>query len=263
MKLTSLFISSALLFSVAFARPSRFAQRVAAREARRSRPNIPSTNGAARTSNISNVEFSENWSGAVITSPPAGQTFTTVVGTFTVPTPASGTTGGASAWVGIDGDTAQQSILQSGVDFTVSGGRSTFDAWFEWFPLDSTDFEGFEVSPGNVITVSVHATSTTTGTVVLENVSTGKSVTENVEAPDSAAALKGQNAEWIVEDFEEGDSLVPFANFGTVVFSGATASTASETLTPVGATVFEIEQGSDILTSVSISSSGEITVTHT
>jgi hypothetical protein len=259
MKLSSFFVSSALLFSVAFARPSRLAERVAARASRRSRPFEASA--SAVSGNTSHVEFSENWSGVVITSPPSGQTFTTVTGTFTAPT-VSGNSGAASAWVGIDGDTASQSILQSGIDFTASGGRVSYDAWFEWFPNFATDFSGFTISEGNVITVTVHSTSTTTGTVTLVNESTGKTVTQALTAPDSAAALKGQNAEWIVEDFEEGNSLVPFGDFSTVVFTGASASTASETLTPASGTVLDIEQNGEVLTSVSTSGS-TVTISHT
>lgn len=40
----------------------------------------------------------------------------------------------ASAWVGIDGDTASNSILQTGVDFYVEGSSVGYDAWYEWYP---------------------------------------------------------------------------------------------------------------------------------
>ena len=48
-----------------------------------------------------------------------------MTGTFTVPTPSG--EGSASAWVGIDGDTCDNAILQTGVDFTVSGGSVSYD----------------------------------------------------------------------------------------------------------------------------------------
>lgn len=58
-------------------------------------------------------------------------TFKTVSGTFTVPTPRepSGGSGShsSSAWVGIDGDTCGNAILQTGIDFTVSGSSTSFD----------------------------------------------------------------------------------------------------------------------------------------
>ena len=77
----------------------------------------------------------------------------------------------------------------------------------------------------------------------------------------SSSALCEQNAEWIVEDFEEGNSLVPFANFGTVTFSNAEATTKSGTTGPSGATIIDIKQGSKVLTSVSTSGSS-VTVSY-
>ncbi len=54
----------------------------------------------------------------------------TVTGTFTVPTPSG--EGAASAWVGIDGDTAQNSILQTGLDFYSENGAIRYADSFEW-----------------------------------------------------------------------------------------------------------------------------------
>ena len=58
-------------------------------------------------------------------------TFTTVTGTFTVPTPSNPDSGldwvSAAAWVGIDGSTCASTILQTGVDFTVDNGRVSYD----------------------------------------------------------------------------------------------------------------------------------------
>ncbi|KAF9477026.1 glutamic protease [Pholiota conissans] len=264
MKFSAVVLAAVFLFTdVAFARPSRLQERIAAR-ARSSRtliradPNTVLQASESRT-NTSHVEFSSNWSGAVLETPPSGQTFTTVTGTFKVPTPSG--TGAASAWVGIDGDTAQNSILQSGVDFTVSGGRVSYQAWFEWFPNFAIDFNNFPISSGQTITVTVHATSKTAGTVVMTNVSTGKTITQAVSAPSSSAALAGQNAEWIVEDFEEGGSLVTLTNFGSVTFTGATASTASQSVGVTGATIIDMQQNGNTLTSVSTTSSS-VTVNH-
>lgn len=55
-------------------------------------------------------------------------TFTSVTGTFTVPTPSGASGASAAAWVGIDGDTCANVLLQTGVDFTVSAnGEATYD----------------------------------------------------------------------------------------------------------------------------------------
>lgn len=71
--------------------------------------------------------------------------------------------------------------------------------------------------------VTVTATSTTAGTAVVENVSKGTTVTHTFTS--QSQALQELNAEWIVEDFESGNALVPFADFGTVTFTGASATT--------------------------------------
>ncbi len=70
-----------------------------------------------------------------------------------------------------------------------------------------------------------------------------------------SAALQELNAEWIVEDFEENGGLVPFANFGTVTFTGASATTNSGTVGPSGADIIDIRQNNKVLTDVTVSGS--------
>ena len=77
----------------------------------------------------------------------------------------------------------------------------------------------------------------------------------------SSSALCEQDAEWIVEDFEEGSSLVPFADFGTVTFTNCTASGPDGTYTCPSPNIIEIEQGGKVLTSVTVSGS-DITVKY-
>ncbi|EIW81881.1 hypothetical protein CONPUDRAFT_55157 [Coniophora puteana RWD-64-598 SS2] len=194
---------------------------------------------------ILNTEYSENWAGAVYDS--ADGTYTAVTGTFTVPTPSGD--GAASAWVGIDGDTCSNAILQTGVDFTVSDGDVSYDAWYEWYPDYAYDFSGISFSAGDVVKLTVTASSTTSGTAVIENTTTGQTVTQDIT---SSSALCEENAEWIVEDFEENGSLVEFANFGTVTFTDAYATTSSGQVSPSGATAIDIEQNGSVLTSVTV-----------
>jgi len=253
-----------LFATAAFARPSpglsgRLARRAGAHQGG---VKIPS-NGPASLTNITHAETSSNWAGAAFESP-AG-TYKSVTGTFVVPTPkvptGSSSSGSfaASAWVGIDGDTCGTAILQTGIDFTVSGGRVSYDAWFEYFPAFATDFTGITVAAGNTIKLTAVVASATSGTVTIENVSTGVTVSK---ALTSSARLCQENAEWIVEDFEEGSSLVPFANFGTVEFTNAEAvTTAGTTVGPSGAVVIDLEQNSKVLTSVSTGSTS-VTVTY-
>lgn len=264
MKFTSTFI--AFFAAGALAAPSGhgLAARVAGRN-RSSQPKQPAINEPA--SNDTNVDYSSNWSGAVLTSPPSGTTFTSVSAEFTVPTPkaVAGKSGSSSAWVGIDGDTYTRAILQTGVDFSVDAhGSPSFDAWYEWYPDYAYDFSGISISAGDSISVSVVASSSTAGTATIENLSTGEKVHKDLTAPDSSAALGGQNAEWIVEDFEEGSSLVNLDNFGTVTFTNTVAGLSSgKSVGNSGADILDIKQNGEVLTSASTPSSSEVVVEYT
>lgn len=71
------------------------------------------------------------------------------------------------------------------------------------------------------------------------------------------------NAEWIVEDFSSGNSLVPFANFGTVTFTGASVTTTSgSTLGVTGAEILDIKQSNTVLTSCSTSGTSSVTCSY-
>lgn len=221
---------------------------------------------AEADNSTAHVQYSSNWSGAVLQTPSSGF-FTSATGRFTVPTPQfagqGSATESASAWVGIDGDTCASGLLQAGVDFTVDqNGDVSYDSWYEWFPDYAYDFDNFDINAGDVIQVDVIATSTTRGTLKLSNLSSGQKVSKTLNAP-SGSTLCRQNAEWIVEDFEQNGSLVPLSNFGTVVFTnaGTTLSTGgNEGLN--AATIIDLKQGSTTYTSVSINSGSQVTVEY-
>jgi hypothetical protein len=92
-----------------------------------------------------NEEYSENWAGAIL----VGTGYKSVTAEFVVPQPS--TTGSGSAWVGIDGDTCDTAILQTGVDWTKSGSSYSYDAWYEWYPDYAYDFSGITIAAGNTI----------------------------------------------------------------------------------------------------------------
>ena len=153
--------------------------------------------------------------------------------------------------------------MQTGIDWTLSGGQVTYDAWYEWYPDYSYDFSGISLSAGDTIKTTVTASSLTGGTAVVENVSTGESVTHTFRNEGSEGDLCEYNAEWIVEDYEEGNSLVSFADFGTVTFTDCSATDGSGTVGTGGATIIDIQQNNDVLTSCSVPSSSEVSCTYT
>ncbi|TPX19099.1 uncharacterized protein E0L32_011172 [Thyridium curvatum] len=267
MKLTSvllaLFGAEAVLANpvVLVPRDSRAAKRAFQRK---TSPPIPIADGNVSLDSVegndtAQVSYSSNWAGAVL----IGSGYKSVVGTIKVPTPktpsggSSSTTYSASAWVGIDGDTCQTAILQTGIDFNVRGSSVSFDAWYEWYPDYAYTFSGFAVSAGDSIRMTATATSTSAGSVKIENLTTGKSVSHSFSGESDM--LCETNAEWIVEDFSSGGSLVPFANFGTVTFTGASATTGSGTVGVSGAQIFDIKQGNTVHTDCSVSGSSTVT----
>jgi hypothetical protein len=107
------------------------------------------------------------------------------------------------------------------------------------------------VRPGDTIMLTVTAETANSGTAVIQNLSTGAAVGKLL---DSTSSLCQMNAEWIVEDLSGGDSLVPFADFGSVTFSDASATHGSHSVDPSGATLLNIMQHNTILTTVSATS---------
>ncbi|KAL9053238.1 MAG: hypothetical protein Q9162_004905 [Coniocarpon cinnabarinum] len=276
---------TALLATATFAAPSRLQDRLARRAAGLTRraggvqhdpsplihapaPASAPQFGGPESNDTRQIEYSGNWAGAVVTSPPAGTTFSKVVGSFAIPEPqppANAAAGqySASAWVGIDGDTYPNAILQAGCDFTAdTSGAKSYDCWYEWFPNPLTDFDSFTPAAGDVIEVSVAADSPSQGTAVLTNTRTGQSVNQALTAPSANANLGGQNAEWIVEDFSSGGGFVPFANFGNVAITGASATAGSQTVGISGADILDIQQNGKILTTTTIVSDSEVDVKY-
>ena len=266
-------VSTALLAASALAAPAipsaddRLAARVARRDAARRTSPLQKISSDVETEGTNeptktNDETSTNWAGVVIENPPAGATFTAVSATFTVPKPTS--TGGsnsqsASAWVGIDGDTCQSAILQTGIDFTVRGSSVSYDAWYEWYPDYAYDFSGISMAAGDTMSIAVVSSSKTSGTATIKNISKGTTVTKQIT---SSSSLCGTNAEWIVEDFESGGGMVPFANFNTVTFTNAVAKLSNgQTAAPSSGTKIEIVQNGKTLTSVS-DTSNSVTVKY-
>ena len=192
--------------------------------------------------------YTTNWAGAIITSPPDGEAFNIVIASFVVPIPTPPVSGAGTwwgtAWVGIDGFTYGNAILQTGIDWgvQVSADGSTaygYWGWYEWYPAGWSDFT-FEVTGGDTIELVIEAPKSSLGVCAMSNQRTGQSVSNVVMAPTNGSLLAGQNAEWIVEDFSSG-GLVPFADFGNVTFEGCTAQAGQTVLAVNGTTASTVD----------------------
>ncbi|KAI0971029.1 peptidase A4 family-domain-containing protein [Xylaria arbuscula] len=227
-----------------------------ARNVARRQGNVFRAKGDGGLGNITATTVeSSNWGGAAIVT----SGVTEVAGTFTVPTP-SAPSGGSTrteycgaAWVGIDGY-SNSALIQTGVLWCVESGSYLYEAWYEYLPAALIEYSSFTVSAGSSVTVTATKTSSTGGTTTIT--SGGKSTSHTFSG--QSTQLQGASAEWIVEDFTSGNSLVPFANFGTVTFTGASAVINGATVSassdsPV--TIDLVSSSNSVLTSTSISGS--------
>ncbi|RFU76295.1 aspergillopepsin-2 precursor [Trichoderma arundinaceum] len=221
------------------------ARRLARRAGRRSAP---------LKNNTSHATVQSNWGGAIL----EGSGYTAASATVNVPAGGGGSNAAGSAWVGIDGATCDSAILQTGFDWY---GDGTYDAWYEWYPEFAADFSGIDISEGDQIAMSVVATSLTSGSATLQNLSTGQKVTQTFSRV-TAGSLCETSAEFIIEDFEECNSNgsncqpVPFASFSPAVkFSSASATKNGKSVSLSGAVLSEVIVNNQDLTRCSISGS--------
>ncbi|CAI7597071.1 unnamed protein product [Penicillium glandicola] len=268
MKFTTTILTTAILVGSSLAAPrSGLVDRLQARGTL-SRQSLPAEKKGVllkEETEGADVQYSKNWAGVVREKPPASATYSAVSATFTVPEPTatndSGEMQAVSAWVGIDGDTYTKAILQTGIDAYIQNGERTFDAWYEWYPLSAENFD-LQLSAGDVVVTKVETYSPSKGAAIIENKSTGQSVTKTLSAPSTSATLAGQNAEWIVEDFNAGNSMVPLANFGKVDFTGAQAEAGGAKYGINNATVLDIQQNGNVKAHVEVLSDTEFSVTY-
>jgi len=177
---------------------------------------------------------SSNWSGYVAT----GGKFTSVTGTWIVPTVTGGTAGADATWVGIGGiDT--RDLIQAGTQATVNGGDVEYEAWIEMLPASSRPVF-VTVNAGDSVTVTVTQKSAGEWTIFIKNNTNGGKYSTTVQYTSSNAS-----AEWVQEAPSAGRGTIPLDDFGTLEFSGATAVRDGTTLglTDLGAQAITMING--------------------
>jgi hypothetical protein len=188
-------------------------------------PQTPVDTGTPAAAAVS-ASTSTNWSGYSAT----GGSFTSVTGTWTVPTVSASITGADATWVGIGGIHSSD-LIQAGTQATVSGGEVAYDAWIEMLPASSKTVS-LTVSPGDSVTVSITQKSADAGqlwAISMKNNTTGGAYSTTVQYRSSSSS-----AEWVQEAPSVNRGTVPLDDFGTVKFSGATAVRDGSTLTLSG-----------------------------
>jgi hypothetical protein len=185
-----------------------------------------------------------NWSGYVATG--AQGQFTAVSASWVVPA-ASCSGGGdtySSDWVGIDGYPGTDgTVEQDGTDTDCAGGVPTYYAWYEMYPAETTELpSGHPVSAGDQMSASV-TVSGTQWMLTLHSSTPSWDFTE----PVTQSGLQEASVEWIAERPTVNGQYAVLTNFGTVTFTGASATLGGQsgTIASVGGQPIEMVNSSD------------------
>ncbi|OAA57298.1 Concanavalin A-like lectin/glucanase [Cordyceps fumosorosea ARSEF 2679] len=203
---------------------------------------------------------SRGWSGAIQEADSGTWNF--VQGTVVLPTlnDQNNPKGSGDIWVGIDGNNCGTAILQTGI---VCYGDGSFWVWTEWWQYNMQDYDtNLGVSGGDTVRMTVNATSTTSGTTLIENLTTGKSVSQTFTG-ETRYPLCESDAEWIVEDFQENGKPVPLVNWGTIEFTNTVASGPGTSVTAAGSELINIKlDDGTIVTQSSVDNDGNVFVKY-
>lgn len=177
------------------------------------------------------TQTSTNWSGYVATA--TGSQFTAVSGDWSVP--AAHCSGGgdfySSDWVGIDGDT-DSSVEQDGTESDCINGTPQYYAWYEMYPAATVALPSqYPASAGDQMSASVDVAGSLWTLIVHDATA---SWTDTVQITD--AGLAESSAEWIAERPTVGGTTSSLTDFGSVTFTGgsATLGGAGGTISSVG-----------------------------
>jgi hypothetical protein len=163
---------------------------------------------------------SSNWSGYAAN----GGAFTSVTGTWTVPTVSATSSGADATWVGIGGLTSND-LIQAGTQTMVDGsGTVEYSAWIEMLPQSSRNVP-LSVSAGDSVTVTITQQSVSDWLISMKNNTTNGTYNVTVQYSSS-----NSSAEWVQEAPSVGRGLVSLDQFGVVQFSGASAVRDGKTM---------------------------------
>jgi hypothetical protein len=184
---------------------------------------------------------SNNWSGYNQgTLEQGGKLFHQISGTWVVPTATAHKAGEAeysASWVGIGGGcvdanctVTDATLIQAGTEQDVdSSGKASYSAWWEIIPAPSIAVS-LGVSAGNTVKVNIAETTPGVWSIVIENVSTGKSWSMTTPYSSTYAT-----AEWIEEtpvviDNSGNVTVGPMPKLSRVHFDGGLTNGSNATL---------------------------------
>ena len=194
------------------------------------------TNPIAVNSGIG-VNTSYNWSGYQST----GGTYTSITGTWTIPSvPSASSTEADATWIGIGG-VSSNDLIQAGTQAVINGsGAPTYQAWYEVLP-QVTQQVPLTVSPGDSITATLLEIAPASGnmpeqwSVAIRDNTTGQSYQTTLSYNSSLSS-----AEWIEEMPSDGQNFVPLDNFSSVSFTNGMTTENGNYVSIAGANAQQI-----------------------
>ena len=193
--------------------------------------------------------LSSNWSGYVELNGP----FTSVTGTFTVPSLFAGTPPGdqMSEWVGIDGGNGDNSLIQSGFNESPDPNDPNdfvIQPWWEILPAAETYIPTVQVLVGDHVTVTIDQISGTDWGITLKDDTNGEAFTT-----DRTYSGPTSTAEWILEALTVSGKVATLAPYSPVVtfsdlgFSGSVTKLQE---------VFMVQSGDQVSTPSTMTANG-------
>ncbi len=198
-----------------------------------------------------NSGTSRNWAGYATST---GQ-FTSVSGTWTIPSVTRSTHTSADAtWVGIGGITSAD-LIQSGTQNIIShSGQVTTAAFYELLP-DVSQTIPVTVSQGDSVTVTLTQTSPNQWQIAFKDNTNGNTYSTTASYSSSLSS-----AEWIEEAPSTGRGILPLDNFGSISFTNGSTTQNGSPVTLTQSNVHPITmingQGQTLATPSSLTSDG-------
>ena len=176
---------------------------------------------------VSASSVGANWAGYVAQN----NNFSSVSGSWVQPSAKCSSSSTYSAfWVGLGGASGQsQGLEQAGTQADCSStGAASYYAWYELIPAAPVRLD-LAIKPGDRINTKVTVNGTTV-LVNLTNATTGQSVSKTLHTDN----IDTSSAEWVAEAPSACDNSgscqpLPLADFGTVNFTGASATAGGHT----------------------------------
>jgi hypothetical protein len=164
-----------------------------------------------------------DWSGYVVVSDFSNPqpVFASVSGSWIVPqVNVSQKDTFSAAWIGIGGE-LDETLIQTGTEHDSINQQAVYSAWYELLPYDAVTITTINVSAGDRITAYIGLVNSASNEwmVRIEDVTSGQNFSTNLFYDSSRLS-----AEWIVERPTVNNNIGTLANFGSITFSGPSAT---------------------------------------